>query len=58
MRDKILLIHRINIVIKSNSRKIFPVRMMFLIQSIFLLRGNLKFTLDSILYYMYYDSIL
>lgn len=34
MRDKILLIHRINIVVKSKGRKTFPVQIVFFIQNI------------------------
>ena len=43
MRYKILLIHTVNIVVKSKSRKTSPVQIMFLIQSVFHLKENLKF---------------
>lgn len=51
MRDKILLISRISIVVKSKGRKAFQVQVMFFIQSIFLPKENLKFFFDdSVLY--------
>lgn len=52
MRDKILLIHRINIVVKSKGRRTVQVQIMFFIQSIFLFKGNIKFIFDDgVLYY-------
>ena len=46
MRYKILLIHTVNTVVKSKSRKTSPVQIVFLTQSIFHLKGG-----GSALYY-------
>lgn len=52
MRDKILLLHRINIAVKSKGRRTVQVQIIFFIQSIFLFKGNLKFIFaDGVLYY-------
>ena len=52
MRYKILLIHTVNTVVKSKSRKTSPVQIVFLTQSIFHLKGNLKFIFGgSAVYY-------
>lgn len=52
MRNLILLIHKINTVVKSRGRKTFPVEIMFFIQDILPPQGNLQFIFDDgVIYY-------